>query len=342
MKNFTTFLRERLYTALLAIVVAAIFSEGVYARALEIRGFALTVADMDRSVAFFEHALEFKKVSERIIVDRNYDYLTGVFGTRVRNVQLRLGDEMIELEQFLSPRGQPIPADGRSNDLWFQHFAVVVSDMDKAFEHVRKFSITGISSSPQTIPESNKGAAGIKAYKFKDPDGHPLELLYFPADKGNPKWQQPNGKLFLGIDHSAITVGNTERSIAFYENVIGLQVKGGGVNTGITQEQLDNAFGAVVRITGLRPDRAVGPGFEFLQYITPSGGRAAPGDLLPNDLVLTRSIVEVDDLRGLMKQLQSNNVTFISPDIVMVTGATYSQALMVKDPDGHAVLLVQK
>jgi catechol 2,3-dioxygenase-like lactoylglutathione lyase family enzyme len=342
MKTSTTVLRERLYATLLALVVVAIFSAGVFARALEIRGFALTVSDMDRSVEFFERALDFKKISERTIVDRNYDYLTGVFGTRVRNVQLKLGDELIELEQYLSPTGQPIPVDSRSNDLWFQHFAVVVSDMEKAFAHIQKFPIAGISSAPQTIPESNKGAAGIKAYKFKDPDGHPLELLYFPTDKGNPKWQQPNGKTFLGIDHSAITVGSTERSIAFYENVIGLQVKGGGVNTGFTQEQLDNAFGAVVRITGLRPDRSVGPGLEFLQYVTPSGGRIAPGGLRPNDLVLTRSIVEVDNLRSLVTQLQSNNVTFISPDIVMINGASYSQALLVKDPDGHAVLLVQK
>ena len=342
MKNSTTILRERLCATLLALVVVALFSAGAFARALEIRGFAITVSDMDRSVEFFDRALDFKKVSERTIVDRNYDYLTGVFGTRVRNVQLKLGDEMIELEQYLSPAGQPIPIDSRSNDLWFQHFAVVVSDMDKAFEHVRKFSITGISSSPQTIPESNKGAAGIKAYKFKDPDGHPLELLYFPADKGNPKWQQPIDKLFLGIDHSAITVGSTERSIAFYENLIGLQVKGGGVNTGVTQEQLDNAFGAVVRITGLRPDGSAGPGLEFLQYLTPSGGRAASGGLRPNDLVLTRLIVEVDDLRGLMTQLQNNNVTFISPEIVTVAATPYTQALMVKDPDGHALLLVQR
>jgi catechol 2,3-dioxygenase-like lactoylglutathione lyase family enzyme len=341
-KTSGTMLRERLYATLLALLIILLFMAGAFARALEVRGFALTVSDMDRSVAFFEQALDFKKVSERIIVDRNFDYLTGVFGTRVRSVQLQLGDESIELQQYLSPGGQPIPVDSRSNDLWFQHFAVVVRDMEKAFEHVRKFPITGISSAPQTIPESNKGAAGIKAYKFKDFDGHPLELLYFPADKGNRKWQQANGKLFLGIDHSAFTVASTERSTAFYQDLLGLKVQGGGVNSGVTQEQLDNAFGAVVRITGLRPDRNVGPGLEFLQYLTPSGGRPSPTDLRPNDLVLTRSIVEVDDLRGLAKQLQQHNVTFISPDIVAVSDAPYSQALMVKDPDGHAVLLVQK
>jgi catechol 2,3-dioxygenase-like lactoylglutathione lyase family enzyme len=333
--------RDRLFVGFLALTLTLLFASVAFAGAREIKGFALTVSNMDESVVFFEQALDFKKVSDRVIADRNYDYLTGVFGTRVRQATLQLGDESIMLEQFLSPSGQGIPVDSRSNDLWFQHFAVVVSDMEKAFERVKKFAISGISSAPQTIPESNKAAAGIKAYKFKDMDGHPLELLYFPADKGNPKWQKGGDKLFLGIDHSAIGISNTERSAAFYENLIGLKVAGGTVNTGPTQEQLDNAFGAVVRITGLRPPSPNGPGLEFLQYVTPSGGRPAPSNTRPNDLVATRTVVAVDDLASLALKLQQSNVTFISPDVVSVTGAGYSKGLMVKDPDGHAVLLVQ-
>ena len=320
----------------------ALLASTVFAGAREIRGFALTVSNLESAVTFYEKALGFKKVSERVVTDRNYDYLTGVFGTRVRSATLQLGDERIELEQYLTPAGQTIPVDSRSNDLWFQHFAVVVSDMERAYEHVRQFPVQSISSAPQTIPESNKGAAGIKAYKFKDPDGHPLELLWFPSDKGKPKWQRPGGALFLGIDHSAIGISSTERSTAFYRDLIGLAVAGSGVNTGMTQEQLDNAFGAVVRITGLRPELDHSPGLEFLQYVTPSGGRPSPIDLRPNDLVLTRTVIEVDDLEALTVRLQSSGVTFISPEAVSVSGASWSKGLMVKDPDGHAVLLVQR
>lgn len=334
--------REQIYAVLLALTITVLFVSSAFAKALEIKGFTLTVSDMDRSVAFFEQALGFSKMTDRTYADRNHDYLTGVFGTRVRSVVLKLGNETIELEQYLSPAGLPIPVDSRSNDLWFQHFAVVVSDIDKAFAHVSKFAISGISSAPQTIPESNKGAAGIKAYKFKDHDGHPLELLYFPPDKGNPKWQQYGGKLFLGIDHSAISVSSTERSTAFYQDLLGLQVKGGGINTGVTQEQLDNAFGAVVRITGLRPEKDTGPGLEFLQYVTPSGGRPAPLGTRLNDLAATRLVLEVDDLTNLVEKLQQKNVTFVSPDIVALSNPQYSKGLVVKDPDGHAVLLVQK
>ena len=329
---------------LLLLVVAlslSLLASSVFAGAREIRGFALTVSNLDSTVAFYEEALGFKKIDERIVADRNYDYLTGVFGTRVRSATLQLGDERIELEQYLAPGGQPIPVDSRSNDLWFQHFAVVVSDMERAYEHLRAFPIQSISSAPQTIPESNKAAAGIKAYKFKDPDGHPLELLWFPADKGKAKWQSADGRLFLGIDHSAIGISSTERSTAFYRDLIGLTVAGGTTNTGMTQEQLDNAFGAVVRITGLRPDRSESPGLEFLQYVNPSGGRPSPIALRPNDLVLTRTVIQVDDLDGLVTRLQGGGVTFISPHVVSVSGEPWTKALMVKDPDGHAVLLVE-
>lgn len=335
---------SRIRSTLFAMLALAlcVFANAAFARALSFDSIALTVSDLDRSVAFYEKALDFRKVGERTIADRNYDYVTGVFGTRVRSATLRLGDETILLEQFVSPTGRPIPVDSRSNDLWFQHFAIVVADMERAHEHVRLFGVQSISSAPQTIPESNRGAAGIKAWKFRDPDGHPLELLWFPADKGNAKWQRAGDRLFLGIDHSAITVSDTERSTAFYRDLIGLAVLGGGVNSGPTQEQLDNAFGAVVRITGLRPERPDGPGLEFLQYLTPGGGRPAPADARLNDLAATRVVIEVDDLRALLNKLQRHGAAFVSPDVVTVEDQPYRHYLAVKDPDGHAVVLVQR
>jgi catechol 2,3-dioxygenase-like lactoylglutathione lyase family enzyme len=334
--------RIRIDTLVLWLLAAALAlaASAVFAGAREIRGFALTVSDLDRAVAFYEQALGFTKVGERTVAGPDQDALTGIFGTRVRMARLQLGDEFVELEQYVAGAGQPVPLDGRSNDLWFQHFAVVVSDMEKAYEHVRGFGVQSISSAPQTIPVSNRAAAGIKAYKFKDPDGHPLELLYFPSDKGRAKWQDKS-RLFLGIDHSAITVADTERSTGFWRDLVGLAVAGGSLNSGATQEQLDNAFGAVVRITGLKPERDASPGLEFLQYLTPSGGRPAPIGLRANDLVATRTIVEVDDLAALADKLQAQKVSFISPQPVSVSGMPWRKGLMVRDPDGHAVLLVE-
>lgn len=336
---------KRRRNASLVLALAALLwlcATAAFARALEIRGIVITVAELDRALAFYETALGFKKVSERLIADDNYDHITGIFGTRVRSATLQLGDETIELEQYLSPAGQPIPVDSRANDLWFQHFAIVVSDMEKAYEHLKRVPFQAISSAPQTIPETNAAAAGIKAFKFKDPDGHPLELLYFPPGKGNAKWQRGGGRLFLGIDHSAITVASTARSTAFYADVLGLKVAGGSLNNGTTQEQLDNAFGAVVRVTGLRPESPNGPGLEFLQYLTPSGGRPIPITARPNDIAHARVVLEVDDLDRVTDELARGNVSFVSPRVVRSSGAAFSKCLLVKDPDGHVVMLVQR
>jgi Lactoylglutathione lyase and related lyases len=118
------------------------------------------------------------------------------------------------------------PADSRSNDLWFQHIAIIVSDMDQAYQVLRENRVEHASTGPQRLPDWNKNAAGIKAFYFKDPDEHPVEILEFPENKGAAKWHKPNGRVFLGIDHTAIAVSNTESSLKFYRDVLGMRVPG--------------------------------------------------------------------------------------------------------------------
>ena len=229
----------------------------------------MTVSDMDRSVEFFSKVLSFEKVSDIEVAGSEYERLQGVFGARMKIVRMKLGDEIIELTEYLAPKGRPIPVDSRSNDQWFQHIAIVVSDMDKAYQQLRANKVQHTSTGPQRIPDWNKAAAGIKAFYFKDPDGHNLELIYFPSGKGNPKWQQTNGRLFLGIDHTAIAVSDTDRSLEFYRDILGMKLAGESENYGTEQEHLNNVFGSRVRISGLRAQS--GPGVEFLDYLTPSG-----------------------------------------------------------------------
>src|SRR6516162_10343613 len=92
-----------------------------------------TVDDMDRSIDFYSKVLTFDKISDRETDGEEVEHLFGVFGAHVRLVTMKLGDESIELAQFVAPRGRPIPVDSRSNDLWFQHIAIIVSDMERAY-----------------------------------------------------------------------------------------------------------------------------------------------------------------------------------------------------------------
>src|SRR5215471_10152968 len=101
----------------------------------------MTVADMDRSLAFYTQVLSFAPVSDVEVTGSEYEHLQGVFGLRMRVVRLRLGDEAIVLTEYLAPRGRLIPADSRSHDRWFQHIAIIVSDMEHAYGWLRQHKV---------------------------------------------------------------------------------------------------------------------------------------------------------------------------------------------------------
>src|SRR5437879_12102576 len=167
---------------------------------------AITVEDMGRSVDFYTRVLTFEKISDAEVAGDDVEHLFGVFGSRVRIVTLKLGSESIELLQFLAPKGRPIPVDCRSNDVWCQPIALIVSDMDRAYAVLRQNKVEHASAGPQRLAAWNKNARGIKAFYFKDPDEHHMAILQFPDGTGDPKWQHTDDRLFLAIDDTAIIV----------------------------------------------------------------------------------------------------------------------------------------
>jgi catechol 2,3-dioxygenase-like lactoylglutathione lyase family enzyme len=297
----------------------------------------LTVSDLDRSLDFYTKVLPFTKVSEEEVVGEAYEKLDGVFGARMRIARLTLGDESLVLTEYLAPKGRPAPVDARSNDRWFQHVAIVVSDMDKAYAHLRAHKVTHASTGPQRLPDWNPNAGGIQAFYFKDPDGHPLEVIWFPKGKGDPRWQRANAPLFQGIDHTAIVVSDTESSLKFWRDTLGLRVAGASENYGTEQEHLNNVFGARLRITALRA--AKGPGVEFLEYLSPKDGRPYPQDEKANDLVHWKTRLAVAKAKDAEATLHAARVPLVSPGAVEVAGR--GAAVVVRDPDGHAVELAE-
>jgi Glyoxalase/Bleomycin resistance protein/Dioxygenase superfamily len=210
--------------------------------------------------------LQFKKISDFRVVGSDFDRMQGVFNAHLRIAHLKLGDQIVELTSYVSPpTGRPIPVPSYSNDLWFEHMAIVVRDMDAAYKLLLDANVRQISAQPITIPESNPGAAGLKAINFHDPENHPLELIYFPPGKGDPSWHKPSNKLMLGIDHTAMTVESPEKSVAFYRSLLGFEVGGTTLNSGSTQEVLDNLFNDTCLVTAMMPPRAP-PHIEFLNY----------------------------------------------------------------------------
>jgi catechol 2,3-dioxygenase-like lactoylglutathione lyase family enzyme len=332
--------RVALVAALLVLATAVAPSDaaGGLAGAAETVGF--TVSDMERSIEFFEKALTFEKISDVEVAGDAYERLQGVFPLRMRVVRLRLGEETIELSEYLAPRGRPIPIDSRSNDHWFQHVAIIVSDMERAYAHLRAHRVEHASSGPQRLPDWNPAAGGIDAFYFKDPDGHVLEVLRFPPGKGDPRWQRSDA-LFLGIDHTAIVVDDTERSLDFYRDTLGMTVAGESENHGPEQERLSAVFGARLRITALR-GAGGGPGVELLEYLAPSDGRPVPADTRANDIVHWQTTFSTDDADVAFAELRRRPRAFLSPGVVALPDGAlgFLRGLSLLDPDGHAVRLV--
>ena len=302
-----------------------------------IRAIGLTVTNTDQSMDFYTQALGFEPVSDITVEGQGYSDLENVPEAKIRIVTLQLGDELIELMEYLNLEGKPIPRDSQSNDLWFQHMAIVVSDMDRAYAKVRSFPIDHISMEPQTIPPDNEASAGVRAFKFKDPDRHNLELIWFPPDKGQDKWHQKNDRLFQGIDHSAIAVANTEQSLLFYRDFLGMQVKSGSLNSGETQAHLDGLPEAKVRVTPVGPAQP-SLGIELLDYIAPANGRTMPSDWKSSDIAHMQLELVVNDIEQAVALLRQNGVQFVSSRIVQFTDNR--QGCLVKDPNGHAMLLI--
>ena len=326
--------------SLITVLIVA-FSVSRATAATSVESVGMTVGDMDRAVEFYS-ALTFQKISDVEVLGDEFEHLEGVFGARMRIVRMQLGNEFLDLTQYLAPPGRPIPVDSRSTDLWFQHIAIVVRDMDQAFDKLRALKVQFVSTGPQTLPPSIKAAAGIKAFYFRDPDQHNLEVIYFPPGKGDPRWQEKTEKLFLGVDHTAIGISNTEGSLKFYRDLLGLRKAGESENFGTEQEHLNQVFGAHLRITGMRSDS--GPGVEFLEYLTPTDGRPQPADVRANDIVHWQTIIVTDDLDILAKKLRDAQVRFVSPGIVAMPkeNVGFSKGALVSDPDRHSVLLIQK
>lgn len=334
------------FRVLIALLFALVFwSAPAFARepiVKSVEAVGMTVSDMERSVEFFSKVLSFEKIGDVEVAGSEYERLQGVFGARMRVARMRLGGEVIELTEYLAPQGRPIPVDSRANDRWFQHIAIVVSDMDKAYQQLRTHKVKHASTGPQTIPASNQAAAGIRAFYFKDPDGHSLEIIYFPPDKGDPRWQNANGKLFLGIDHTAIVVGDTAQSLKFYRDLLGLKLVGESMNHGTEQEHLNNVSGARLRISGLRAGS--GPGIEFLDYLAPKNGRPAPGDSQANDLWHWQTVLSTSNVATAAQKIRSARGRLVSPDLVAISDKSFgfTRGFLARDPDGHGLQLIEK
>jgi catechol 2,3-dioxygenase-like lactoylglutathione lyase family enzyme len=283
-------------------------------------------SEPDRLADFYKAAFGFVRTGDVTITEPAFAQLIDIPGATARVLTLRLGGQEIELASIQPPgRNYPPGVSGRS--LLFQHFAIVVSDMVTAYAQLsahagwKTISIDG----PQTLPVSS---GGITALKFRDPEGHPLELIAFPRGHTPAKWRSSSTAEYLGIDHSAISVADTERSVKFYER-LGLRRTSGSLNIGPEQDKLDDIAGALVKVTAVAPAITT-PHVELLCY----RGEFDRESALPatNDIAATRLVMRVPSEAALEGLCAQNPGTTLSDPVRFEHGRL---RVMLRDPDGH-------
>lgn len=248
-----------------------------------ILGFRLVTGDLPRLRRFYGETLGFAADGPELAIDPDELRTLGVQGAGRRQM-MRLGEQSLAIDAF-TQLGRPYPDRSDAASLWFQHLALVVIDMAHAYQRVRDAAAIS-EGGPQHLPPED---GGVLAFKFRDPDGHPLELLQFRAGSGPACWRGRSampGQIGLGIDHSAISVADADASAAFYK-ALGLGTGDRTLNDSVEQQRLDDLVGAKVAVVPMRPASGT-PHLELLEYQVPRGD-AGPA-LQANDVAATRIV----------------------------------------------------
>ncbi len=218
--------------AKMAIVKAADWPRSRY-KVQRILSINRVVGNLDLSESFYCEGLGFQPVKRRA-VDKSLLAALGV-GEGQETV-LQLGNDLLTLVEFAHP-GRPYPCPRLSNDPWFQHIAIIVADMDEAYARLsRRSDWTPVSQGgPQTLPPEN---GQVRAFQFRDPDGHPIEFLWFPPGYKPALCQgHAASSTYLDIDHSALSVRSKSMSLRFY-SALGFSLVAHTLNQGPPQDHL--------------------------------------------------------------------------------------------------------
>jgi len=139
------------------------------------------------------------------------------------------------------------------------------------------------------------------------------------------------------LDHVSVTSGDLERSIAFYQDVIGLPLLDRGELEGQELEALVRSHGARARWAEL----ALGGGqiLELLQYVEPAEAPVEPRPWRPG---ATHIGLACDALDGVLRRLADAGVD--ASDVVTLTEPGWQgvRCLYVRDPDGVTIELLER
>jgi catechol 2,3-dioxygenase-like lactoylglutathione lyase family enzyme len=138
-----------------------------------------TVADMDRSLAFYRDLLGMQVILDTEMRGDMLSREVALPDAHLRLAELASGSTQpfLELLQYFSPSGAQYPEDARCSDVGAHHVAVLVDDIRDAFDHLTKSGVR-FTCEPQRV-DVGFFAGHWTAYCY-DPDGLVVELWQLP------------------------------------------------------------------------------------------------------------------------------------------------------------------
>lgn len=147
---------------------------------------SVTVADMDRALAFWSDALGLKLLGRGTVRYPHLDQIVGLADTEIEWADVQVpGGHVIELFRYVAPVGAKTPAASQPNDVGAAHVCLEVTDMERLVASLRAAGYRSRSESAVRIPTGDW--EGWQDVYFESPDGVIVELSQRPgpATPGN-------------------------------------------------------------------------------------------------------------------------------------------------------------
>ena len=141
----------------------------------------------------------------------------------------------------------------------------------------------------------------------------------------------------IATDHTGITVANLERSLAFWQGVLGFELSHRAHHTGDLTSEVTGVPGAEILLAVLK---GYGHKIELLEYLAPSDRKHI--DLRPCDVGSVHVALTVDNLDAVMERMAASGWRAAGSPQTLTTGPNAGKRVIyVRDPDGTTIELMQ-
>ena len=141
----------------------------------------------------------------------------------------------------------------------------------------------------------------------------------------------------IAADHTGITVSNLERSLAFWQDVLGFELSHRAHHTGDLASEVTGVPGADISIAVLK---GYGHKIELLEYLAPPDRKHI--DLRPCDVGSMHVAFTVDNLDAVLRMIAASGWKAAGRPQTLKSGPNAGKRVVyVRDPDGTIIELMQ-